>query len=98
MTKVEFIVLTEKWKQETAILSSLTQIFRHPSVEKLVQAGDAILPWIFEAYEGDLWIAWGGLLQKITGKTPFGRKDRGHVRKIQESWLVWWSNNKETFE
>lgn len=94
MTKTEFLALAEKWEQDTCFLSSCTDIIKHPAVAELVQAGDAILPWIFEDYKKGMSIRWDMLLQTITGSVPYARKDRGYVQKNQMSWLRWWEKNK----
>lgn len=93
MTELEFITLTKKWRQDTCFLSSSTQIMKHPAVQELVAAGDATVPWIIEQYREDISLSWSDLLHQITGVLPFGRKDQGYTKKIQQAWMGWWEKN-----
>jgi hypothetical protein len=95
MTKSEFEALTKKWREDTCFLSSPTQIMAHPAVEELVQAGDQIVPWIFEAYKEDMSLSWSDLLHQITEvNLMIPRKYWGYVEKIQGYWMRWWEKNK----
>ena len=81
--------LLETWREETAYLSSGTQITRHPAYQELVALGPAALPYLFRDLErtGDGHLS--KALVAITGAHPVPAEDRGNVRKVADTWLGW---------
>jgi hypothetical protein len=75
------------WRQETAYLSSGTQITGHPAYQELIALGPAALPFLFRELEqtGDGHMS--NALSTITGAYPVPADERGQIRKIAESWL-----------
>ncbi len=84
----EFHRLREKWKAETAHLSSVTKIVMHPSYQRIIGMGQDVIPLILAELEKepDLWF-WA--LTAITGDNPISPEQRGQIRGITESWLRW---------
>ena len=84
----EFGRLKEKWKSETAHLSSVTDIVMHPSYQRIIGMGQDAIPLILAELdkEPDLWF-WA--LGTITGYNPVSQEQRGQIREMTESWLSW---------
>jgi hypothetical protein len=85
--------LLAQWRDETAFLSSSTQIAAHPAYQELIALGQAALPLLFrdleQTHDGHL----SGALSDITGAHPVPEEDRGKIRKIAEAWLRWGREN-----
>lgn len=94
MTKEEFTELAQQWEQGTCFMSSCSQIMAHPAVTKFEKASNDLIPWIIECYREDCSGRWDLLLKKITGITPYGHKDRGDIKRNQQSWLGWWEKGR----
>ena len=81
--------LLGRWREETAYLSSSTQITGHPAYQELIALGPAALPFLFRDLEqtGDGHLS--KALTAITGAHPVAVEDRGNVRKVADAWLHW---------
>jgi hypothetical protein len=84
----EFQAHAERWLADTANSSSLQQAVMHPSYQRIIGMGRAVLPLIFERLQEqpDPWF-WA--LRAITGENPVHSSDAGRVRKMAEVWLAW---------
>jgi hypothetical protein len=85
--------LLERWRDETAYLSSSTQMTKHPAYQELIDLGAPGLPFLFRDLErtGDGHLA--KALASITGAYPVAAGDRGNVRKVAEAWMRWAREN-----
>lgn len=85
----EFYSLRDNWKNETAYLSSSTEIAHNPNYQKIIGLGEGVLPLIFEDLKKwpDHWFF---ALHAITGEDPVKFEDRGNLNKMTQSWLEWW--------
>src|SRR5438105_4394316 len=85
--------LLDRWRRETAYVSSSSQITAHVAYQELITLGAAALPFLF----ADLEKSGDGHLSKaltaITGAHPVLPEDRGNIRKIAEAWLRWAAEN-----
>src|SRR5436305_15348493 len=81
------------WREQTAYLSSSTQMTAHPAYQELVTLGPAALPFLFRDLEqtGDGHLS--KALAAITGAHPVPAGDRGNVRKVADAWLRWAREN-----
>lgn len=90
MDKETFLALEQQWKDETEYLSSITKIVSHPSYRQIVDAGECVIPYIFESLrkEGGHWFI---ALRELTGANPpkYGDRFDDAVR----AWLDWASKN-----
>jgi hypothetical protein len=81
--------LVDRWRAETAYLSSSTRITGHPAYQELISLGQPALPFLFRDLErtedGHLALA----LSTITGVHPVKAEERGQIRKIAAAWLNW---------
>lgn len=84
----------EQWVKDTAHLSAVEDMQDHPSYEALKDAGEDILPFVFEVIE-DRVVSVGlfTLLADITGAQPIEKDHRGHVPSMREDWLEWGRKN-----
>ena len=75
------IRLLGTWREQTAYLSSTTQMTGHPAYQELVTLGPAALPFLFRDLEqtGDGHLS--KALTAIAGAHPVPAEDRGNVRK-----------------
>jgi hypothetical protein len=77
------------WREQTAYMSSSTQITGHPAYQELAALGSDGLPFLFR----DLELTGDGHLSKalstITGAHPIPADDRGNIRKAADAWLRW---------
>jgi hypothetical protein len=85
--------LLGRWREETAYLSSGTQITGHPAYQELIALGPAALPFLFRDLEqtGDGHLS--KALTAITGAHPVPAEERGQIRAIAETWLRWAREN-----
>lgn len=83
-----FGILAEKWKRETAIISSVTKKLRHPAYREIVALGTDAVPLILAelARRPDHWFA---ALEEITGEDPVPVTDRKVLSKAVEAWIEW---------
>lgn len=83
-----FELLSDKWKRETALVSSVTKKIRHPAYREIVALGSGVVPLIITelARRPDHWFA---ALEEITGENPVGPDDRRRISKAVEAWVNW---------
>ncbi|HEY1379696.1 MAG TPA: hypothetical protein VGF55_23030 [Gemmataceae bacterium] len=85
--------LLRTWREQTAYLSSSTQLTAHPAYQELISLGPAALPFLFRDLEqtGDGHLS--KALAALTGAHPVPAEDRGNVRKVADAWLRWAREN-----
>ncbi|MCI0639047.1 MAG: hypothetical protein L0Y72_20660 [Gemmataceae bacterium] len=85
--------LLKRWREQTAYLSSSTSLTGHPAYLDLIALGPVALPFLFRDMEqsGDGHLS--KALTLITGAHPIPPEERGHVRKIADTWLRWAKDN-----
>ncbi len=85
--------LLGRWPQETAYLSSGTQITGHEAYQEIIALGAPALPCLFRDLEqtGDGHLS--KALAAITGAHPVKSDERGQVSKVAEAWLGWAKEN-----
>ena len=84
----EFLRLTQQWRAETELSSSLTEMAAHPAYQRIIGMGRLALPMIFRdlAAEPDHWF-WA--LKAITGCDPVPPAHRGNIEMMATDWLAW---------
>jgi hypothetical protein len=85
--------LLATWREQTAYLSSGTQLTGHPAYQELIALGPVALPFLFRDLEqtGDGHLS--KALTALTGAHPVPAEDRGQIRKVAEAWLRWVREN-----
>jgi len=85
----EFREHLQKWSSETGYLSSATQIVLHPSYQRIIGMGPAVLPLIFHDLQETQEHDWFWALVAITGENPVDSNDEGNVPRMVEAWRRW---------
>jgi hypothetical protein len=83
------IRLLATWREQTAYLSSSTQLTGHPAYQELIALGPVALPFLFRDLEqtGDGHLS--KALTALTGAHPVPAEYRGHIRQVAQAWLNW---------
>jgi predicted DNA-binding antitoxin AbrB/MazE fold protein len=87
------VSLLKRWRSETAYLSSSTAILGHPAYRELIQLGPRALPSLLRDLEKTEDGHLSKALSDITGAQPIPPEERGHIRKIAQTWLRWAKEN-----
>ncbi len=85
---IKFHNLAEKWKEETLVTSSVSEIESNPSYLEIIKMGKKILPYIFQDLKFDH-AFWFHALEEITRYNPIKYAHRGYVNLMAEDWLKW---------
>ena len=87
-----FRQLADQWEEETAYLSSPSQIKTHPAYETIIGMGASAVPLILERLEaqGRRWLP---ALRAITHADPVPPEDRGNAEAATAAWLAWGKRN-----
>lgn len=80
------------WRDETAHMSSSTDLVAHPAFQEIVQMGPAVVPLLLRELERRSG-HWHRVLKRITGADPVAPADRGNLPRITEAWLRWAREN-----
>ena len=85
--------LLARWREQTAYLSSSSQITGHSAYQELIALGSPALPYLFRDLEqtGDGHLS--RALTALTGADPVPAEDRGKIREIVDAWLKWAREN-----
>jgi hypothetical protein len=86
--ELKFQTLADELRKDTAHLSSVTKQVMHPSYQRIIGLGPAVLPILFEQVRRQSGY-WFWALNAITGEDPVPPEDLGDVPKMSEAWLNW---------
>lgn len=81
-----FTELAERWRQETAVMSSATMMAMHPAYQRIIGMGERAVPLILRELEREP-DHWFWALGAITGENPVPPEDAGDVEKMAEAWI-----------
>jgi hypothetical protein len=84
----QFRALAERWREETAFLSSSTAMAAHPAYQAIIALGPPVVPLILRDLERQP-DHWFDALKAITGEDPVSPQDWGRVRAMADAWLAW---------
>jgi hypothetical protein len=87
-TRDKFEKLFQKWKSETALLSSATAIISHPAYRQIMEMGEVALPFMLIKLQQDPQHPFYALYQ-ITGENPVPYDHAGDLKKMTSDWLNW---------
>lgn len=87
----QFNELTNKWKSDTRLESSVIKIVEHPCHQALLELGPEIVPLIVNDLRRG-YFHWAYALHKLTGHTP-SEDERVDADSIREAWLKWADNS-----
>ncbi len=80
----QFETLFQKWKSETALLSSATAIVSHPTYLKIIDMGERVLPFMLIKLQKDPQHLFFALHQ-----IPVPYAHVGDLEKMTADWLNW---------
>lgn len=85
---IKFLELKNQWKEETAMLSSITEISMNPAYQQIIGMGQIAIPLILSELKKkpDHWF-WA--LKSITGEDPVLQEQRGRLKEMAGAWLKW---------
>jgi hypothetical protein len=86
--EAKFHRLASQWKQETAHLSSMTQMILNRNYQSIIGMGPAILPILFRELQKQP-NHWFWALTAITEENPVADEDAGNLEKMTRAWLDW---------
>ncbi len=92
-TEQRVVRLLGIWRDQTAYLSSSTQLVEHPAYQELIALGPAALPFLFRDLEQTKDGHLSKALTALTGAHPVAAEDRGKIAKVAEAWLLWAREN-----
>lgn len=84
----KFQELAQHWRSETAHLSSVTKQVMHPSYQRIIGLGPAVLPTLLQELRKESGY-WFWALNAITGEDPVRSEDLGDIPRMTEAWLNW---------
>lgn len=84
----QFHRLVNRWKKETAHLSSSAQMARHPAYQEIIGMGSSVVPFLLAELQRkpDFWFL---ALREITGENPVLPEDAGKIKEMTQAWLEW---------
>ena len=86
--EVRFFELANRWRTETAPLSSLTEMAMNPCYQQIIGLGPQVVPLLLLELEREP-EHWFWALKAITGVDPVHPEDRGRIERMAEAWLAW---------
>jgi hypothetical protein len=84
----QFRALAERWKAETALLSSTTVMAAHPAYQAIIALGPPVVPLLLQDLQREP-AHWFEALKAITGEDPVSPADWGRISAMAASWLAW---------
>jgi hypothetical protein len=91
-TERRFTALADRWRRETAPLSSVSQIAMHPAYQEIIGMGSDVVPLILRDMQRN-YAHWFWALRSITGQDPVPESKRGQVPAMTDAWLDWGREN-----
>jgi hypothetical protein len=80
--------LFQKWKSETLLSSSGSEILEHPAYHHIIELGEAIVPFILIKLKEDPHHLFYALF-KITGENPIQSNHVGNLSQMAGDWINW---------
>src|SRR6188768_1671570 len=75
--------LASQWEEESAHLSSVTEMIMLPSYQKIIGMGWAAVPFMLEDLKNEP-LHWFAALRSITDVNPVPPQDAGNIKKMAE--------------
>ena len=85
---LRFHNLKEEWENDTAFLSSITEIAMHPAYQQIIGMGRIAIPFILlemQKRPGH----WFWALKSIAGEDPVPSESRGIINEMTKAWINW---------
>ncbi|MEW6668329.1 MAG: hypothetical protein AB1512_24205 [Thermodesulfobacteriota bacterium] len=85
---LRFLNLKREWEDDTATLSSITEIAMHPAYQQIIGMGPLAVPLILNEMQTKPG-HWFWALKSITGEDPVPAEKRGKMKDMTNAWLSW---------
>jgi hypothetical protein len=87
-----FSALKSKWKSETILSSSSSDMLSNPAYLEIISMGKDVLPFIFKDLQKspDHWFM---ALKIITGVDPVPENEKGRIQEMSCRWIKWGLDN-----
>lgn len=85
---IRFHDLKAVWEDQTAMLSSITDIAMNPSYQHIIGMGPVAIPLILHELEQKP-THWFWALKSITGEDPVAPENKGKIKAMAMAWLEW---------
>lgn len=85
----EFRRNADKWQEDTQHLSNVTKRSIHPSYQRIIGMGEAVVPLILKELADRGPNDWFWALTAITGENPITEEIAGNMVKMTGVWLEW---------
>lgn len=90
--EARFHRLADQWDKESAFMSSVTDMARLPSYQKIIGMGWAAVPFMLEDLKNEP-RHWFTALRIITDTNPVPPEDAGKIKKMAAAWVQWGRQN-----
>ena len=87
--ELEFNELAAKWRKDTMHLSSTRKSAQHPSYQRIIEMGEAAIPYMLKDFLKGDYVHWFWALAAITGENPIPNEQAGNVKAMAEAWVEW---------
>jgi|ERR1035441_2439584 hypothetical protein len=95
--KQKFETYKSKWKEETFLSSSISDIVNNESYQSIIALGFIVVPFIInDLKENDE--HWFYALEKITEQNPIKKEHRGIIKLMKNDWIEWAKENDQFYE
>lgn len=83
--------LAAQWREESALLSSTTEMVMLSPYQRIMAMGEKAIPFIMRELESENGQPdnWFWALRHITGENPVAPERRGNRRAMARAWLDW---------
>jgi hypothetical protein len=88
LVATEFRKHKNRWVRDTRHLSSPIERYMHPSYQRVIGLGPAVIPLLLRDLENHL-TDWFFALRAIAGANPVKPSMAGDVRRMASAWLRW---------
>lgn len=85
-----FHQLADNWRNETAYISSFTQLVMHPSYQSIIGMGPIAIPWLLAELKREP-SHWFWALAAIARENPVEEEHAGDLEQMTKAWLEWGS-------
>ena len=79
----------DRWKRETAHMSSIDAMVRHEDYQRIIALGEAAVGPILRDLRDNGPNHWFPALCEITGASPVPRDESGNMHQMTVRWLMW---------
>lgn len=88
VAREDFQALADKWRTETAHLSSIAAKVSHPAYLRIIGLGPVVIPLVLRRLETEP-AYWFTALRSLTGFDPTRPEDAGSFASTRAAWLQW---------